>query len=96
MFERRQRIREKEKLIFERYKMRSRIDLLRNLSMAAWSTVVGSVLARTADDGQGDVWAKGKGKLKEVGMDWLRMKLVKEGRELVRRYDQLLPVESRK
>lgn len=94
IFERRQRIREKEKLIFERYKMRSRIELLRNMSSLSWATVVNTVLSREGDPS----WAKGRESLrrKPEGIDWLRERLIKEGKELVKRYDQLLPVETKK
>jgi len=78
--------------VFERYKMRSRIDLLKNMSSASWSTVVSTVLSRGGDK----TWTKGREKVGDMGPDWLRSRLVREGRELVRRYDQLLPVEPRK
>lgn len=48
VFERRQRIREKETLQFERYRLRSRIDLLRGMSKTSWAAVVGVVLSRSA------------------------------------------------
>ncbi|KAK4689888.1 hypothetical protein P7C73_g248, partial [Tremellales sp. Uapishka_1] len=93
VFERRQRIREKEKLQFERYKMRARIDLLKNMSSASWTPIVSNIVSRT--DGP-DEWKRGREKLREEGVDWLKVKLVKEGEELIKRYDQLLPSESRK
>lgn len=121
VFERRQRIREKEKLQFERYKMRSRIDLLRGMSAPAWIAVVSTVLSRAPHphpglvnhshgDGEsaserglsrvgpgGDgVWAKGREKIRVKGVEWLRSKLVREGEEVMKRYDQLLPNESKK
>ena len=96
VFERRQRIREKEKLQFERYKMRSRVDLLRNMNGPGWATVVATVLSRSGSRGELPMWDKGKQKVMEEGMDWLRGKLVREGEEVLRRYDQLLPVESKK
>lgn len=46
-------------------------------------------------DGE-DRWAKGRVKLEGEGADWLRDTLVKEGEEVMRRYDELLPVEHRK
>ncbi|WWD20411.1 hypothetical protein CI109_104887 [Kwoniella shandongensis] len=91
VFERRQRIREKEKLQFERYKMRSRIDLLRNMSKFSWATIVGTILSRSPDE-----WAKGREKIKEVGVDWLRDRLVREGEEVMKRYEELLPAEQKK
>jgi hypothetical protein len=100
-FERRQRIREKEKLQFERHKMKSRIDLLKNMSATSWAAVVGAVLSRSSvvgldDHGGGyDPWARGREKMKTEDVDWLRARLVKEGVEVIKRYDQLLPVERR-
>lgn len=91
-FERRQRIREKEKLQFERYKMRSRLDLLRNMSVSAWSAVVAAVISR---DG-GAAWEKGKTKVGKEGVEWLKRRLVKEGEELMKRFDELLPPEHKK
>ncbi|RSH81250.1 uncharacterized protein EHS24_008687 [Apiotrichum porosum] len=92
-FERRQRIREREKLQFERYKMRARIELLRNLPGPQWASVVQAILAR-ADNGR---WARGRRKLElEGGADWLRRWLIREGQEVLGRYDQLLPNESKK
>lgn len=108
VFERRQRIREKEKLVFERYKMKSRIDLLKNMSDSAWSAIVATVLSRSstdtkaengaqgADGGEKDPWHKGREKLARSGHEWLRNRLVKEGKELVKRYDQLLPSDTKK
>ncbi|WVQ95924.1 hypothetical protein IAU59_003023 [Kwoniella sp. CBS 9459] len=91
VFERRQRIREKETLQFERYKMRSRIDLLRNMPKLTWSSVVSTILTRGSDD-----WARGKEKIKEKGTDWLKSQLIKEGEEVMKRFDELLPPEQRK
>ncbi len=120
VFERRQRIREKEKLQFERYKMRSRIDLLKGMSKSGWSSIVTAVLSRfpslskthsqrisgeadigtkkLEDDGESqvDIWRKGREKIQVEGIDWLREKLVKEGEDLLKRYDQLLPIETRR
>ena len=90
VFERRQRIREKEKLVFERYKMRTRMDLLRNKSPQAWSAVVSAVLSRREE-----FWTAGRARLAVEGIDWLRNRLVKEGLEVLERYDQLLPVEKK-
>lgn len=78
--------------MFERYKMRFRIELLKNMSDVSWSVVVNTVLSREGDKS----WMKGREKVGEMGVGWLRSRLVREGRELVRRYDQLLPVEPRK
>lgn len=75
--------------MFERYKMKSRIDLLRNMSTHAWAAVVAAVLSR------GEEWTAGRAKVGLAGADWLRSKLVKEGMEVMRRYDQLLPVEKK-
>jgi hypothetical protein len=91
--EKRQRKDEKDKLAFERYKMRTRIDLLRGMSTPAWSSVVWTVLAREDISGH---WEKGKSKVKVEGIEWLRRRLVKEGEEVMKRYDQLLPVDPRK
>lgn len=87
-FERRQRIREIDKLKFLRHKMNSRIDLLRTLQPPQWNTVVNNVLARSEPN---DAWARGRKRLEVVGIDWLRRRLIREGVELLRRYDQLLP-----
>jgi hypothetical protein len=86
VFERRQRIREREKLSFERYKMRARVDLLRALPAPQWAVVVGGVLGRP-DSG----WDRGRAKLAAEGADWLRRRLIREGKELLSRYDELLP-----
>jgi hypothetical protein len=91
--EKRQRKDEKDKLAFERYKMRTRIDLLRGMSSPGWSSVVWTVLAREDTTGR---WEKGKGKVKVEGIEWLRRRLVREGEEVMKRYDQLLPVDPRK
>lgn len=104
VFERRQRIREKEKLQFERYKMRSRVDLLRNMADIPWITVVNTVLARYAPDKQAgggieavdDAYRRGREKVLSAGPGWLRARLVQEGKEVLKRYDQLLPPEHRK
>lgn len=90
-FERRQRLREKEKLQFERYKLRSRIDLLRNLSKPAWASVVATILARDEDG-----WKSGRSKVGKEGEEWLRERLLKEGEEVMKRYEELLPPENRK
>ncbi|WVF68374.1 hypothetical protein IAT40_003139 [Kwoniella sp. CBS 6097] len=91
VFERRQRIREKETLQFERYKMRSRIDLLKNMPKLTWSSVVSTILNRGSI-----VWAKGEEKIKEKGTDWLKSQLIKEGEVVMKRFDELLPPEQRK
>ncbi|OWZ78774.1 hypothetical protein C365_02413 [Cryptococcus neoformans Bt85] len=90
-FERRQRLREKEKLQFERYKLRSRIDLLRNLSKPAWASIVATILARDEDG-----WKSGRAKVGKEGEEWLRRRLLKEGEEVMKRYEELLPPENRK
>ena len=72
--------------------MKLRIELLRNMSDQSWTVVVNTVLSREGDKS----WEKGRDVLREHGVDWLRDRLVKEGKELVKRYDQLLPVEPRK
>lgn len=92
--------------MFERYKMKSRIDLLKNMSDSAWSAIVATVLSRSStdpkpeNDAQGDAgedaWHKGREKLARSGHEWLRSRLVKEGKELVKRYDQLLPSDTKK
>lgn len=101
VFERRQRIREKEKLQFERYKMRSRVELLRNMADIPWITVVNTVLARYAPDKQDadpseGAYRRGREKVISAGPGWLRARLVQEGKEVLKRYDQLLPPEHRK
>ncbi|WVO15000.1 hypothetical protein L204_102643 [Cryptococcus depauperatus] len=89
--ERRQRLREKEMLQFERYKMSNRIELLRNMSKETWASVVGTILSNGRTE-----WEKGKEKLDKEGEEWLRRRLLMEGEELMKRYDELLPPESRK
>lgn len=73
--------------------MRTRIELLRGMSVSAWSAVVWTVLAREDTSGH---WVKGKEKVKTEGVDWLRRRLVREGEEVMRRYDQLLPSDSKR
>lgn len=92
-FEKRQRKDERDKLAFERYKMRTRIDLMRGMSLSAWSTVVNTVMAREDSSGY---WLKGKEKVKAAGVDWLRRRLVREGEEVLKRYDQLLPSDTKR
>ncbi|WWC92675.1 uncharacterized protein L201_007634 [Kwoniella dendrophila CBS 6074] len=132
IFEKRQRIREKEKLQFERYKMKSRLELLKNLPKLTWSTILSTILQRSLtnynldstittkiqndekndkDDnqasnnkvnnslqrgGEKEKWLKGKQKIKEKGDDWLKRQLIKEGEEVMQRFDELLPPEQRK
>ncbi|WRT69825.1 uncharacterized protein IL334_006816 [Kwoniella shivajii] len=91
-FERRQRIREKEKLQHERYKMKSKIDLLKNMPKLTWSTIISTILNR----GSSEEWLKGKEKIKEKGDEWLKRKLVKEGEEVLKRFEELLPPEQKK
>jgi len=91
--EKRQRKDERDKLTHERYRMRTRIDLLKSISSGSWSSVVWTVLAR--DDPTG-LWDKGKMAVKVNGIEWLRRRLVKEGEEVMRRYDSMLPVDPRK
>lgn len=52
--------------------------------------------AKPSDEAYIDIWAKGREKIKEEGIDWLRDRLVHEGEEVMKRYDQLLPVETRR
>jgi hypothetical protein len=78
--------------VFERYRMRSRIELLRNMSEASWANVASTVLSREGHP----TWQKGREKVAQMGVQWLKARLVREGKELVERYDQLLPVEPRK
>ena len=92
--ERRQRIREKEKLVFDRYKIKARVDALRNMSTTSWSTVVNIVLSR--DDPPGVSWSSAREKIARSGTDWLKARLVKEGCDLIKRYDQLLPPDSKR
>ncbi|WWC66009.1 uncharacterized protein I303_108631 [Kwoniella dejecticola CBS 10117] len=90
VFEKRQKIREKEKLQFERYKMKSRLDLLKNIPKLNWTVIVSTILQRVY------IWQKGKAKIQEKGEDWLKRQLIKEGEEVMRRFDELLPPEQRK
>ena len=71
--------------------MRSRIDLLRNMTSTGWVAVVAAVLSRPPEE-----WPAGRAKLKVEGIDWLRQRLIVEGLEVMSRYDQLLPVEPKK
>jgi hypothetical protein len=91
--EKRQRKDERDKIAFERYKMRTRIDLLRSISTSSWSSVVWTVLAREDPTG---LWVKGKRAVQARGVDWLRRRLVKEGEEVMKRYDKMLPGDPRK
>lgn len=91
-FEKRQRIREREQLQFNRYKMKARVDLLRNLPQTQWVSMVAAILARDGDE----TWQRGRRKLTTMGNDWLRRHLIKEGLEVLRRYDELLPKEGHK
>lgn len=70
--------------------MRSRIELLRSMGIPGWNAVVMAVLSR------GVGWDAGREKLREEGFEWLKGRLLKEGAEVMKRYDQLLPVEQRK
>lgn len=67
--------------------MRSRVDLLRALPDHQWTSVVTGILSRS-DTGE---WDRGRAKLAAEGVDWLRRRLIREGKELLDRYDQLLP-----
>lgn len=67
--------------------MRARIDLLRNMPSTQWGTMVTAILARDGDDS----WARGRRQLESVGYDWLRRRLIREGLQVLRRYDELLP-----
>jgi len=73
--------------------MKTRIDLLRSISSGSWSSVVWTVLAREDPSG---LWDKGKQAVRTNGIEWLRRRLVKEGVEVMRRYDSMLPVDPRK
>lgn len=96
-FERRQRIREKEKLQFERHTMRSKLDILRGMPQTSWAAIVNGVLARVAEGHGTQPAAVGIGEqlIKENGIVWLKSRLIAEGQDVIERYDQLLPVESR-
>ncbi|WWC73818.1 uncharacterized protein I206_107790 [Kwoniella pini CBS 10737] len=100
VFEKRQKIREKEKLQFERYKMKSRLELLKNIPKLNWTVIVSTILQRVSptnsSSGNEDVWLKGKNKINEKGEDWLKRQLIKEGEEVMKRFDELLPPEQRK
>nr|XP_019043664.1 hypothetical protein I302_08244 [Kwoniella bestiolae CBS 10118]OCF22594.1 hypothetical protein I302_08244 [Kwoniella bestiolae CBS 10118] len=98
VFEKRQRIREKEKLQFERYKMKSRLDLLKNIPKLNWVLIVNTILQRyTTGPSDGvDKWAKGKAKIKEKGEEWLKVQLIREGEALMKRFQELLPPEQKK
>lgn len=83
--------------------MRSRVELLRNMADIPWITVVNTVLARYGPGGSGNdeangagPWSRGREKVMAAGAGWLRSRLVKEGEEVLKRYDQLLPPEHRK
>jgi len=73
--------------------MKTRIDLLRSISSGSWSSVVWTVLAREDPSG---LWDKGKQAVRTNGIEWLRRRLVKDGVEVMRRYDSMLPVDPRK
>lgn len=45
---------------------------------------------------ESDIWAAGRRKVHERGVEWLRSRLVKEGEEVMRRYEELLPPDSRR
>ena len=95
--ERKQKVQEKDQLKHERSKMHTRVGHLKQLSEGAWERLVISVFARKAPDAeQEERWAKGRKAVIRKGAEWLRGYLVKEGQELLDRYDQLLPPEPRK
>lgn len=97
MQERKQRARDKETLQHERYKISTRVDLLKGMSEASWETVLVAVLSRPAPGQvQKTHWERGKRAVIRRGAQWLQEILVKEGEELLDRYDQQLPAESRK
>ena len=72
--------------------MRSRVEQLRNLSPHAWASVVINVASRYGLEAA----VKPRKKLADEGPEWLRAQLVKEGKEVLKRYDQLLPPDPRK
>lgn len=70
--------------------MKARVDLLRNLPETQWVAMVAAILAREGDA----TWQRGRRKLTTMGNDWLRRHLIREGLEVLRRYDELLPKEG--
>ncbi|WWC95713.1 hypothetical protein V866_002579 [Kwoniella sp. B9012] len=113
-FERRQRIREKEKLQFERYKMKSRLDLLKNIPRLNWILIVNTILQRFTNQNQTttskageeldtngetkkeDGISRAKAKIRDNGEEWLKDLLIREGEQLMKRFQELLPPEPRK
>lgn len=119
------RLREKEKLEFERYRLRGRVEMLESLEEEVWAELVGRVLASGGEAENRDRYGeeeiveqdKGKGKaagktdtlveveagkkdviakagrelVQRIGVRGLKDGLIKEGKELLRRYDRLLP-----
>ncbi|RXK39708.1 hypothetical protein M231_03063 [Tremella mesenterica] len=83
-------LREKETLAFERHKLRSRVDLLRNLSEMAWTTLVRTVLSRP------EGWFDAREKVEGEGVEWLRVQVLRSAMKDLKRYDELLPPDSRK
>ncbi|WVQ66159.1 uncharacterized protein L199_004337 [Kwoniella botswanensis] len=114
VFERRQRIREKEKLQFERYKMKSRLDLLKNIPRLNWILIVNTILQRFTNQDQPttskageeldtngetkkeDGISRAKAKIRDNGEEWLKDLLIREGEQLMKRFQELLPPEPRK
>lgn len=94
-FERRQRIREKEKLHFERHLMRTKLDILKGMPPNSWSAIVNGALQRSEEAGTSKLGGAGEQLIRDNGVDWLKARLIAEGQEVIERYDQLLPVESR-
>lgn len=64
---------------------------MRNLSKPAWASIVATILARDEDG-----WESGRSKVGKEGEEWLRERLLKEGEEVMKRYEELLPPENRK
>ena len=63
----------------------------------AWETVLVTVLSRQPPSGPlANYWERAKRAITRRGADWLREILVKEGEEVLERYNQLLPPEARK
>lgn len=95
--EKRQRARETEATKFERYKVQSRIDLMRSMTDVAWATLVIAVLSRRAGNVKDEAfWEIGRRAVTQKGVMWLRDLLVGEGVQLVSRIDHILPVEPRR
>lgn len=82
---------------FGRHKLRTRVDVLKGMSEPAWETLLVAVLSRPGMNALEEArWDKGRMAVWQRGVEWLKGTLVKEGEELLERYDQLLPPEHRK